>query len=384
MEIIVVDDESPDGTSDAVSAYAVQRPWLHLIRRKAKPSLSGSVMDGLRLARGDILCVMDADLSHDPALLPRMIALIRQGTEIVVGSRRITGGGVTKWPWYRRSLSLVGNYLARSLLRLSVVDAMSGYFAMSRYFYESVKDYVEPHGYKILLEFCVHGCPKFTRELPYIFQDRKQGYSKFTFHTGYEYLKMLVRLTVQCNVNNLRRAYHMTRYNKILPLIKEGRLLDIGCARPCEGMSDGAFLDFRNKKGFGLDIKPCHIRFPFVQAAADHLPFRDHIFNTIVAMEMIEHLDEYQLEAALREFSRVTAAGGRVIMTTPNNSCLWRIIWFFWRHSGGKKLWKSAHKLSYTKIDWIKILRQHFELRKIRNYLGVLLLIELEPFSAAS
>ncbi len=196
IEVIVVDDQSPDGTAETVNEYAKEHSWLNVIQRKGEKSLSGSVIDGLRQARGQVLCVLDADLSHDPALLPKMIMTVRQGTELVIGSRRVSGGGAENWPWYRRGLSSMGNGLAQGLLRLSIADTMSGYFAMDRHFYEKVRDRVHPMGYKILLEFCVHGRPRSIQELPYTFRNRRQGYSKLTFAVAFSYLMMLIHLSV--------------------------------------------------------------------------------------------------------------------------------------------------------------------------------------------
>ncbi len=195
IEVIVVDDQSPDGTAAVANEYAKEHPWLSVIQRKGERSLSGSVIDGLRQATGRVLCVLDADLSHDPALLPQMITAVRQGTEFVIGSRRVSGGGAENWPWYRRGLSSLGNGLAQCLLRLSIADTMSGYFAMDRCFYEKVRDRVHPMGYKILLEFCVHGRPRSIQELPYTFRNRRQGYSKLTFTVAFAYLMMLAHLS---------------------------------------------------------------------------------------------------------------------------------------------------------------------------------------------
>lgn len=205
IEVIVVDDNSPDGTAEEVAQYSQQRPWLRLVKRRSEPSLSGSVMDGFKTARGEVLCVMDADLSHDAALLPKMIQRVRDGVEVVIGSRRVPGGGAKQWPWFRRVLSSLGNSLARFLLRVPVKDTMSGYFAMDRLFYEEVRDLIQPRGYKILLEFCARGRPRSIEELPYVFQNRKQGYSKLSGGVTAAYLVMLLNLSLYIWFGKRRR-----------------------------------------------------------------------------------------------------------------------------------------------------------------------------------
>ncbi|MBI4355026.1 MAG: polyprenol monophosphomannose synthase [Candidatus Omnitrophica bacterium] len=206
FDMIVVDDDSSDGTADAVAALATTRPWLSVIRRQAEPSLGGSVMDGLQRAHGRVLCVMDADLSHDPALLSELVARVRGGAELAIGSRRVPGGGAEAWPWHRRCLSDAGNRLARWLLQVPLADTTSGYFAMDRRFYERVRDSVRPRGYKILLEFCVRGRPRTVVELPYLFRDRQHGDSKLTPRVMMDYLCMLGELTWQTWVDAARKG----------------------------------------------------------------------------------------------------------------------------------------------------------------------------------
>lgn len=378
LEIIVVDDHSPDGTGSLLNNALSSRPWLQVVHRKVEPSLSGSVMDGLRTARGQILCVMDADLSHDPALLPEMIAGIREGAEMVIGSRRVQGGGAVEWPWIRRSLSFGGNRLARWLLHLSFADTMSGYFAMPRDFYERIRDRAHPEGYKILLEFFVRGRPSPIRELPYLFRNRKQGYSKMTPYIVYQYLKMLVRLTLQTRVDRLREHYHRGRYRRVARMAGPGRLLDIGCGQPCETMPHGSFLRFLGR-GFGIDLKPCSIPFGFAQASATRLPFRDGSFETVVAMEVVEHLDKDQLESSLKEIRRVLTPTGCAIITTPNNALLWRILWPWWEKTFGKSLWEHTHLLSHTARGWLDTFGRYFQVSRVESYRGLLLVAKLKP-----
>jgi len=117
--------------------------------------------------------------------------------ELVVGSRRIPGGGAEAWTWYRRGLSSLGTWVARRCLRVDLADPLSGFFTMDRRFYERVRDRVNPRGYKILLECYVRGRPTSAVELPYRFRNRHQGYSKLTAKVAYDYLAMVWSLMMR-------------------------------------------------------------------------------------------------------------------------------------------------------------------------------------------
>jgi len=194
LEVCVVDDDSPDGTWQAVAAYAGRHPEVGVIRRLGERGLSGAVIAGFRRARGDLLAVMDADLSHDPALLPVLAKAVFAGADVAVGSRRIPGGGADVWPWYRRLASNSATALARWTLGVGLADPMSGYFVMRRRLFEAVADRLQPGGYKILLEIVAQAGPLTLVELPYVFRDRRQGVSKVTPRVVGQYLRSVVRL----------------------------------------------------------------------------------------------------------------------------------------------------------------------------------------------
>jgi dolichol-phosphate mannosyltransferase len=193
-EVIVVDDDSPDRTWEKVEAYAKAHPWASVIRRIGERGLSSAVMRGFAQAQGRILGVMDADRSHDERILPELIAALGEGADLAVGSRRVPGGGATRWPWYRRLTSDIATRLAKGLLGVPLADPMSGYFVMKREIYESCKDQLNPTGYKILLEIVARSRPLRMKEIPYVFKDRRQGYSKFTPRVIAQYVAMLRRL----------------------------------------------------------------------------------------------------------------------------------------------------------------------------------------------
>ena len=196
-EIIVVDDDSPDGTWQSVAEVTSANLPVRLIRRTNERGLSSAVLHGFREARGSQLAVMDADHSHDVRLLPKMHQLIDQGeADCVVGSRRVHGGGADKWPWHRKLYSEFATLFARTFTGISVRDPMSGFFCIRREIFENAENQLKPKGYKVLLEILVKSKPKRLVELPYIFIDRKQDQSKLSLKVIFEFGSQLMDLLV--------------------------------------------------------------------------------------------------------------------------------------------------------------------------------------------
>ena len=194
-EILVVDDSSPDGTAEIVRAYASTcNCEIHILVRSGQRGLSGAVLHGFEASRGRFLGVMDADLSHDARILPKLVEAVRQGADVAVGSRRIPGGGADHWPWYRRLASDLATGLAKLCVRVSVKDPMSGFFIMRRQIYERVLGNIQPQGYKILLEILCRARPDRVIEIPYVFRDRHQGHSKVNPDVAWQYFRMLWKL----------------------------------------------------------------------------------------------------------------------------------------------------------------------------------------------
>ncbi len=190
-EVIIVDDNSPDGTGEKADEMAATYP-VRAVHRKGKLGLASAVMEGFDAARGDILGCMDADLSHPPAVLPELVSAIRDGgADMVIASRLIEGGDVAgDWPLHRRLNSYVAGLLARPLT--PVKDAMSGCFFLKKEVIEGAQ--LVPRGYKIALEILVKGKYKEVKEVPIIFDDRRRGVSKLSFRTQMEYLAQLCHL----------------------------------------------------------------------------------------------------------------------------------------------------------------------------------------------
>jgi dolichol-phosphate mannosyltransferase len=173
-ELVVVDDGSPDGTADIAAALAPRIP-VTVLRRAGKAGLASAVAAGFAAAKGDMLVVMDADLSHPPEVVPALVAAIDGGADLAVGSRYVKGGGVMDWPLKRRVVSRIACLMGNALV--PVRDATSGFFALRRSVIEGVA--LNPIGFKIGFEVIARGRYKKVVEVPYTFRDRELGASKF-------------------------------------------------------------------------------------------------------------------------------------------------------------------------------------------------------------
>ena len=196
-EIIVVDDDSPDGTWQLAQALLVHYPGLRVMRRQDERGLSTAVIRGWQASRGDILGVIDGDLQHPPEVLEQLLSAIGQGADLALASRNADGGGVSTWSAARRFLSrgaqLLGLVLLPGVLS-RVSDPMSGYFLVRRSAIAGRS--LHPLGYKILLEVLGRGTIDRITEVGYVFQEREAGESKVTWKQYRDYIRHLVRLRV--------------------------------------------------------------------------------------------------------------------------------------------------------------------------------------------
>jgi len=191
-EIIVVDDNSRDGTRTVCDRLAQTYP-VRLITRQGERGLASAVIHGFRAAKGDVLVAMDADLSHPPEAIPAMLAACRlPGVDFAIGSRYTKGGSVSNaWSTYRRLNSRVASLLACGLT--SARDPLSGFFALRRAKFKAASD-LSPVGYKIGLELIVRCDCRRIVEVPIHFEDRAAGESKLTITQQWQYLRHLARL----------------------------------------------------------------------------------------------------------------------------------------------------------------------------------------------
>ena len=189
-EIVIVDDNSPDGTGALVDSLAAKYP-VRCIHRAGKLGLSSAVIDGWATCTSPIIGVMDADFSHDPAIVPALIGAVQSGQcELAIGSRYVAGGGITNWPWRRKITSRVAIALARPLT--PVRDITSGFFFFKRPVIDGVK--LDPIGFKIGLEVILKGKYSGVKEIPYVFTDRTAGTSKLNSGEIVNYLKQLSKV----------------------------------------------------------------------------------------------------------------------------------------------------------------------------------------------
>ncbi len=176
-EVIVVDDDSPDGTWRVVEAAAEQDPRIRLNHRIGRKGLSSAVVDGCGVAQGQRIFVMDADLQHDEAIIPDMLIRLEE-YEVVVATRHAEGGSVGVFAWYRQFISLVATWGVKLLLGVRVSDPMSGFFCLRRQVFDRVSSELRPRGFKILIEILWRAKIRNIGEIGFHFRARTAGESK--------------------------------------------------------------------------------------------------------------------------------------------------------------------------------------------------------------
>jgi dolichol-phosphate mannosyltransferase len=197
-ETVVVDDSSPDGTAEEASRVGEELRGalsVTVVTRPGKAGLASAVLEGVRRGRGDVIVVMDADLSHPPEVVPRLLGAIAAGADVAVASRYTAGGGIERWPLWRRVLSWGATWLARTLLRVPVRDPMSGFFAARRSVFDGMR--FEGLGYKLLLEILARRKGIRVSEVPYRFTDRAGGRSKLDLGEVLTTARLLQRLWLE-------------------------------------------------------------------------------------------------------------------------------------------------------------------------------------------
>jgi len=237
-EIIVVDDNSPDGTGKLVEdcitkkgiktkekkSSRTKNHILKVVHRTGKEGLIPAILDGVRQSSGTNVLIMDADFSHPPEVIPKMMSeLKRNPNSIVIGSRYIEGGKVVGWPARRKILSKGASTLARLGLNVkNVKDPMSGLFALPRELIQNIS--IATKGYKILLEILVKNKEIPVIEVPYTFTDRQSGKSKMSYNVIVNYAEAIwqlyqhgqksdrVKISEQVNKRSVRFISKVGRY----------------------------------------------------------------------------------------------------------------------------------------------------------------------------
>ncbi|HMI97836.1 MAG TPA: glycosyltransferase family 2 protein [Micropepsaceae bacterium] len=193
-EAIFVDDDSPDGTAQAVKMIAAEDPRVRCLRRISRRGLAGACIEGMLSSSAPYVAVMDADLQHDEKLLPRMLALLKNGEgDMVVGSRYVAGGSSAAFSKSRNAISRFATFLARRLTGVDLSDPMSGFFMMRRDRFDPLAGSLSTQGFKILLDIAItaKGGMRIA-ELPFVFAARSHGESKLDAQVGLDFLGLLL------------------------------------------------------------------------------------------------------------------------------------------------------------------------------------------------
>lgn len=206
LRILIVDDNSPDGTGKIADELTAQHPnKVEVIHREGKLGLRTAYLTGIQLAlatQTDAIAQMDADFSHDPARLVEMAELLKT-KEVVLGSRYVPGGRVDEhWPLWRKSLSAFGNFYARTILNFNLKDVTTGYRLWRRETLEGMPlNRIQSNGYVFLVEmiYMAHSLGYRIGEVPIYFADRKWGKSKMSFK---------IQLEAALRIWSVRWAYH--------------------------------------------------------------------------------------------------------------------------------------------------------------------------------
>jgi len=192
-EAIFVDDDSSDGTAEAVRAAGRRDTRVRCIQRIGRRGLAGACIEGILASSAPYVAVMDADLQHDEAILPQMIEVLRGGgCDVVVGSRYVEGGGVGDWSAQRQRASSLATRLARLVTKADIADPMSGFFMLRRSVFEGVMRGLSTQGFKILLDIlATANAPLRITEIPYQFRQRVAGESKLDTLVAWEFAMLL-------------------------------------------------------------------------------------------------------------------------------------------------------------------------------------------------
>lgn len=185
-DILVLDDNSPDGTADVAERVGAELGQIDVLRRPEKRGLGAAYRAGfaIGIARGyDLICQIDADLSHDPGVLPSLIAAVEDGADLAIGSRYVPGGAIPHWPRRRLALSKYGNMYARYMLRTGVRDTSAGFRVYRADLLQAI-DFAQTrakgYGFQLETTYRVARLGARVTEIPITFTDRVRGHSKMS------------------------------------------------------------------------------------------------------------------------------------------------------------------------------------------------------------
>ncbi len=211
LEIIIIDDDSPDGTASIVKKNYKDNEQIRVIQRLDKKGLGTAIARGFKESRGKIITVCDSDLQHPPEVLVNLIETIKkEDVDIAIGSRYLKKGGIENWSIKRKIVSFGADRLARILVpnTRNLSDPMSGVFALKKEVIENIE--LSPIGYKILIEILSKGNCDDIKEVPYLFKSRNKGKSKLTWKEYLNYLEHIIQL----RINSIHSGLDSKRISK--------------------------------------------------------------------------------------------------------------------------------------------------------------------------
>jgi dolichol-phosphate mannosyltransferase len=210
--LLVVDDHSPDGTGELADSLAAADPRVEVLHRPAKQGLGAAYRDGFKLVLdkpGTMAVVqMDADFSHDPAVLPRLVAPLMRDADLVLGTRWMRGGGTVGWPLHRRLVSRGGTVFAGVVLLLPYRDLTGGFKAWRRELLDAIRlreASAQGYGFQVETTWWAHRRGAKIRQIPIVFRERTAGRSKMTGSIVAEAIVLVLRLRWQAMVWAFRR-----------------------------------------------------------------------------------------------------------------------------------------------------------------------------------
>lgn len=198
-DVLIVDDGSPDGTGDIADEISASDEGVHVLHRTTKlglgPAYAAGFGRGLEMG-AEILCEIDADFSHDPEDLPRLVEAVRNGADLAIGSRYVDGGGTEGWPWHRIAISRGGNIYAAVMLGLSVKDATAGF----RAFRDTTLRKIDPtsceasgYGFQVEMAWRTEQAGLCIVEVPITFRERVRGESKMNMAIAAEAMGLVTK-----------------------------------------------------------------------------------------------------------------------------------------------------------------------------------------------
>jgi dolichol-phosphate mannosyltransferase len=211
-EVLVVDDNSPDGTGVLADTIAAREPRAHVLHREGKEGLGVAYRHGFRWALAQpgtrAVVQMDADFSHDPADLPRLLAPLMRDADLVLGTRYIRGGGTVGWPLHRQLISRAGTLFARTVLLLPYRDLTGGFKAWRRELLDAVRlrdANSSGYGFQVEMTWWSHRRGATIVQLPIIFRERVAGRSKMSGSIVREALLLVIKLRLRAIAEALGR-----------------------------------------------------------------------------------------------------------------------------------------------------------------------------------